>query len=415
MHIVVVGFNHQSAPVEVREQASFTGAAIASVHEELKKRGGVHEVIILSTCNRTEIYTVSVCPLAGETAARSLLASAEPYLYAHRDRDAVDHLFRVASGIDSLVLGETEILGQVRKAAELAREVHVSGRILGTLFQQALHAGKRARSETKIGHHALSTASASVALVRAQAGDLAGKTVLLIGTGMIAGQTVDALRNDGVGRLIVASGTASRAIERAGEWTGKFPSIEAIPFEDLAAAVPRADVVIAASTCAKPILTASMIGPRATALVVVDVGVPRNVDSQIAAIPRVQYFDIDDLNQVVEANLAERRREVAPVEKIVRTEVEGYETWLRTLGVQPVITTLRGRIEQIRSQELEKAMRRMGELSPRDREAVEALTRSIVSKILHNPTIRLKEHANDGRGYQFAEAVRDLFDLEQVS
>lgn len=410
MHIVVVGFNHQSAPVGVREQVSFAGPAVAAVHEELRQQTGVHEVTVLSTCNRTEVYTVSICPLAGEAAARSLLTRAAPYLYAHRGRAAIEHLFRVASGIDSIVLGESEILGQVRRAAEAARELGVSKRVLTMLFQQAVQAGKRARTETRISHHAVSTAGAAVALARAHGGELGGKTVLLIGTGEIASQSADAMRNDAVGRLIIASRSAARASNLAVNLSGKFSTIEAVTFEQLDSSIDQADIVIAGTSCSEPVVTS--IASRSKPLVVVDLGVPRNIS--IGNAVGVEYFDIDALNQLVESNLGERRREVGPVERIIAAEADLFESWLRGLGVQPIIATLHGRAEEIRIAELERALRRLSGLSEDDRNVIEALTQSIVNKLLHHPTIRLKEHASEGRGYQFAEALRDLFKLEQT-
>jgi glutamyl-tRNA reductase len=234
----------------------------------------------------------------------------------------------------------------------------------------------------------------------------------VIGTGAIAGQIADALRTDGVPRLIVASASLERAEQKAAEWSSKFTAVEPVSFDALAGVLPAVHVVFGATSCTTPVVNAAIIGARDSRLLVVDLGVPRNIDENVSTLSNVLRFDIDDLNQVVEANLAERRREVEPVHRIITEESNGFESWLKTLGVQPVISTLRSRAEEIRRHELDRALRRMDHLSARERDTINALTQAIVSKLLHEPTVRLKEHATEGRGYQFAELVRDLFHLE---
>lgn len=414
MHIVVVGLNHQTAPVEVREQMSLSASAIATVQEELRGQPGIHEVTILSTCNRTEIYTVSVCAAGGEAASRSLLAAGASHLYVYRDQEAVQHLFRVAAGIDSAILGETQVLGQVSAAFELAHQGAVTGAILSTLFQQAVHTGKRARSETEISRHSLSPSSTAIALARGRLGSLEDRNVVLIGTGAMASHAAVVLRSDRIARLTVVSRSQQRAAEKASLWMGSFPHVEAATVGRFSDSIESADLVVAATVSEEPVLTAAMVTrrTRSSPLVVVDLGVPRNVEAAVRGLPGVVHFDIDDLNQIVEANLAERRAETAPVERIVEAELESFLAWFHALGVQPLIVDLRSHAEQIRLSELDRALRRLNHLSPQERQIVEGLTQSIVSKLLHQPTIRLKQHATDGRGFQFAEALRDLFNLE---
>jgi glutamyl-tRNA reductase len=415
MHIVVVGLNHETAPIEAREQTSLSASAIVTVQNELRGQPGMHEVTILSTCNRTEIYTVSVCASGGEAASRSLLSAGAPYLYVYRDDEAVEHLFRVAAGIDSAILGETQVLGQVGAAFELAHQGGVTGGILSTLFQQAVHAGKRARTETAISRNTLSPSHAAVALARGKLASLADRNVVLIGTGAMASSAADALRNDGIAKLTVVSRDVYRAAGKAADWMTSFRHVEAIALADVAEAVASADLVVAATTSSDPILTVDVVARRTSAevLVVLDMGVPRNVEAAVRGLPGVLHFDIDDLNEVVESNLAERRREIAPVERIVKEEVESFLAWFQALWIQPLLIDLRSRAEAIRSGELDRALRRLASLSPQQREIVESLTQTIVSKLLHEPTIRLKQYATESRGYLFAEALRDLFNLEQ--
>ena len=421
MHIVVVGLNHQSAPVEVRERVSFSEAGARTAHQTLRQQAGIYEALILSTCNRVEVYVVSVCASAGEVAARSVLNCEEP-LYVHRDSDAVEHLFRVASGIESMIVGETEILGQVRRALEMAQASGAAGRVLTSLFQNALRTGRRARNETAVGQHALSVSSAAVDLARQNAGDLQNGTVMVIGTGEVAAHAVAALRHRRSGaplptRLIIASRTLARAQATVEEWGLSGFSIAAITEDVMEHFLDRVDVIIAATAVTGPLVSAAAISrsvaERTRPLVIVDLGVPRNIDPLVRAVRNVVYLDMDDVQKAIAANTEARMREIGPVQAIAAEEASSFMSWLRALWVQPLVVDLRSRAEEIRLTELERAMGRLGHLSDQDRMAVEALTQTIIRKILHEPTVRLKENAGGASGYLYAEALRTLFNLEQ--
>lgn len=419
MHIVVTGLNHQTAPVELRERLSLSGDRLIEAHDALRRLPGVHEAVVLSTCNRTEVYTVSICPAAGEGAARTLLAGAGDSLYVHRGQAAVEHLFSVAAGIDSLIVGESQILRQVRCAAEGAQESGAGGRILGALFQEAVRTGKRARTETGIGRHTLSIASAAVELGRRSIGTLAGRTVMVIGTGTMAAHAVAAIQRYEAARILLVSRSAGRAADQALALSDGRCEIEAVPGQAMETRLPEADLVIAATKSSEPLLrrvaVENAVAGRAERMVLVDVAVPRNIAADVRGLRNTMAYDIDDLKGLVDSNLAARQREVAHVREIVTLEACSFLDWMRALWVQPIISDLRSKADEIRRGELERTMRRMDGLSERERAMVDALTQSIVSRILHDPTLLLKQRAVEGDGYPFAEALRELFRLTPVA
>jgi glutamyl-tRNA reductase len=376
-HLVLVGISHRVAPVEVRERVAFDAERAAQVAAELAP------AVCLSTCNRTELYL----EVEDAAAARALLGEL-PGLYELSDDAAALHLFRVAGGLDSLVPGEGEILGQVRGAYEAG----TPGPLLDRAFRQALHAGKRVRHETAIAESPSSVASAAAALAQQVFGDLAGKRVLLIGAGKTAEQAADNLRSRGA-ELVVANRTADKADV----------GLERIPDE-----LPSVDIVVSATAAPEFVLRREDVGRRSRPLLVIDLAVPRDVEPSVGELEGCFLYDIDDLEGVVAATLDGRRSEAGRAEAIVAAEAQKFSEWRASLDVVPAIASLRARVEEIRDRELDRVR---GRLSDAERTAVESVTARIVDKLLHQPTVRLKEAAAGAHGAQYAATVRHLFGL----
>jgi glutamyl-tRNA reductase len=406
MHLVLVGTSHHHAPVEVRERL----AVGADLVDEL---ASAREVVCLSTCNRTELYLAAA--ESGDAEARSSRALAalagtevEPLLYRLHDEAAALHLFRVAAGLDSLVPGEGEILGQVRASYEEGRV----GPLLDRLFRQALHVGKRVRAETAIGESPTSVPAAAAALAQQVFGELAGRRVLVIGAGKTGEQTARSLLARGAEISVVANRSSSRAVELARRVGGRAVGLAQVD-EELAGV----DVVVSATSSEQVVLgrdqVAGALGTRrGVPLFLIDIAVPRDLDPAIDELEDCYLYDIDDLQEVVEASLAARRQEGEAAEAIALQEARKFGSWLSSLDVVPAITQLRARAEEIRRAELARVQGRLGRLSDADRNAVESLTSQIVNKLLHLPTIRMKEAAAGADGAVYADAVRRLFDLD---
>jgi len=374
------------------------------------------EAVCLSTCNRTELYLAhadaeEAGPLPEQ--ALSTLSSLpeselEPVLYRLQDQAAALHLFRVAAGLDSLVPGEGEILGQVRTAARIGK----TGPVLDRLFRQALHAGKRARAETAIGESPASVSAAAAALAQQVFGDLGGHSVLLIGAGKVSALAARNL----VSRGASISAIANRGRERAEGVAGELDA-RGVPLEAIAAELAEADVVVSSTGSESFLVTRDMVdgvlrGRKGRPLFLIDLAVPRDLDPAIHELPGCYVYDIDDLEAVVSESLSGRRGEAARAEAIVAEEAERFHNWQSSLGVVPAIASLRARAEEIRIRELARVDARLGRLSERERQAVESLTAQIVNKLLHLPTVRLKEAAAGANGGEYAEALRHLFGLD---
>lgn len=422
--ILTMGLNHASAPIPVREQvASATclrddalNHLHAAIHPDL-----FPESLVLSTCNRTEIYAVTTNLEQGASVLRGLFGghgtfsdSAEDFTYSYNDREAVEHLFSVASGIDSLIVGEFEILGQVRNAYLRAAENRTIGPVLHHLFKDAIHVGKRAHTETQIGAGAASVAYAAVALARTQVGSLSGRSALIIGAGEMARRAATNLAEDGACTVIVTNRTFDRAVELAGQIGGR-----AIRFEELPKALTVADLVISATSAPHVLLSADMVrtamsGRGERELPMIDIALPRDIDPLAAQIPGVRLSNIDDLQHLVDANRAIREQSVVQVRWIIQEELEAFWRWYAERRAVPVIADLFGRAEAIRAAELDKALRRLGhlQLSERDRNVIAALSAGIVSKLLAAPTEHLKERVQSGDGQVYLDTVRELFELD---
>ena len=405
MKLSLVGVSHHRAPVELRERVALDAVGAAALAARLAERSG--EAIVLSTCNRTEIY------VAGEAIeeAESAAGLDDPALVGVRYRlggeAAALHLFRVAAGLDSLVPGEGEILGQVRGAFEAGKP----GPLLDRLFRQALHIGGRVRSETAIGENPASVSGAAAALAQQVFGELEGRRVLLVGAGRTSELAARNLRTRGAEIVAVANRNASRGAELAERLGAR-----AVPLGELGVALVDADVVVASTSAPSFVVTretvaGSLRARKGRPLLFVDLAVPRDVDPAVNDLDGCFVYDVDDLEVVVAEGLAGRRGEAVHAERIVEAEAAVFREWHAALDVVPAIASLRARAEEIRTAELAKAAGRLGRLSDSDRKLVESMTTQIVNKLLHLPTVRMKEAAAAADGVVYADVVRHLFGL----
>ena len=400
MKLVLVGTSHHRAPVELRERVALDRERAAEAAEQLAAGGA--EAVVLSTCNRTEAYVVHRDEAAAETIAMTLFADPElsPALYRLRDEAAALHLFRVAAGLDSMVPGEGEILGQVR----VAYEAGSTGPVLDHLFRQALHAGKKVRTHTAIAESPASVSAAAAALAQSVFGDLAGRRILLLGAGKVSELAARNLRSRGAEVAFVANRTAERAADLAAKVGG-----EPLPWERIGEELARADVVVSSTSAPGIVLRAADVPPRrGRPLLLVDLAVPRDLDPSIHELDGCYLYDIDDLEAVVSESLAARRGEAERAERIVAAEADRWRDWQASLDVVPAIASLRARAEEIRRAELERVA---GRLSDEERRAVESVTARMLDKLLHLPTVRMKQAAVTADGVVYADAVRHLFGL----
>ena len=417
MRLLLVGTSYQRAPVELRELLAYDRDLRRQALERLAADGT--EAAVLSTCNRTEVYAVDPEPEAleervyGELSSLSGLAHSElaPALYTVADEAAAVHLFRVAAGLDSMVPGEAQILGQVREAYHAARETRTAGPILHRLFRQALRVGKRVRTETAIGENPASVSSAAAELAERVFEGLAGRRILLLGAGKTADLTAANLISRGVADIVVANRSRERAVALARRFDGRAVGLDAVEEE-----LDRADVVVASTSSQGLVLAAEQVERamkrrRGRPVFFIDIAVPRDLDPGINDLEGCYLYDIDDLERVVAESVAGRREEAVRAEAIVSEEADGFRAWQLSLDVVPAIAALRARAESIRRAELERAEGRLASLSPSQRRAVEALTSQIVAKLLHQPTVRMKEAAAAADGVLYADAVRHLFGL----
>jgi glutamyl-tRNA reductase len=405
MSVVLVGISHHQAPVELRERAALDPKRAAELAFQLAENQG--EAVCLSTCNRTELYLADESAEEAERKAEAALLALEqelgPALYRLRDEAAALHLFRVAAGLDSMVPGEGEILGQVRAA----HEAGATGAILDRLFRQALHAGRKARTQTAIGESPASVSSAAAALAEQVFGDLRGRAILVIGAGKVGELAVRNLVSRGASIASVANRTSDRAEQLARRFGG-----EALPLDCIDAELERADVVLSSTSAPGWILTREQVeralpARKGRPLFLIDLAVPRDLDPAIHELDGCYLYDIDDLEAVVAETLAGRRREAARAEAIVAEEADHFREWQAALDVVPAIASLRARAEEIRAAELQRA-----KLNEAERRAAESVTAAVLNKLLHLPTIRMKQAAAAADGVIYADAVRHLFGLE---
>ncbi len=419
MSLVVVGCNHRSTPLDVLERLTVMPEDLPKALHEAASADNLSEAVVLSTCNRIEVYAYAERFHGGYADVREMLArhSGLPpevvadELYAYHDADAARHLFNVSSGLDSVVVGEHEILGQVRSAWQAARAEGTVGTALDLLFRHAVEAGKRARTATGISRGIASLSHAAVALATERLGSLAGRRVLVLGAGEMAAGMLKSLAAADPADLSVASRTWERAAVAAESCSGRAVALHAL--ED---ALTAADVLFASTGATRIILEHSnvdavMARRRGAELLIIDIAVPRDVDPAAGDLPGVTLLNMDDLGAFVEQGRSERLREAAAVTAIVAEEVERYRTAASAREAAPLIAALRARADSLASAELSRHESRLRDLSPAQRAAVESLLHGTVNKLLHEPTVKLKDASGHARGDRLAEALRDLFDL----
>lgn len=420
MHLLALGLSHKTASVAVRERFALDAAGVVECSAALRAAPGVCEVVWLSTCNRTEAYLVGDdFNLARDAAIQTLATrggwtaeSLAPHLYCYVGPDDVaEHLFRVAAGLDSLAVGETQVLGQVKEAYRIACERRSVGKLLHALFHRALESAKRVHRETGVGRSATSVSAVAVESARRLLGDLTGRSVLLVGAGETAELVARHLKENFLAHVLVANRTPERAVALAARYGGEARALAEL--DDLLAEV---DIVVSSTGSPDWILSrdalARAMRPRqGRPLLVVDIAVPRDVEPEAESVPGVTLCNIDDLEGLVAANLHRRLREARRAERILAGEADRFAAWVQTLDVLPVVRALRDRAEAVRRRELDKALARLGPLDERQQTAVEALAASLVNQILDGPTRRLKELAAGPGGAEAARALADLFDL----
>jgi glutamyl-tRNA reductase len=420
MRLFAFGLSHRSAPVELRERVDFARHGLEHALEALAARGLARETVVLSTCNRAEIYAA----VAADGDIEPLLrffgeyhgvphAELAPHLYVHRGADAARHVFRVAAGLDSLVVGEPQVFGQVKTAYTLASDRGLTGALTNRLFHAAFSAGKRVRAETGLSEGAVSVSYAAVALARKIFGTIKGRTVFIAGAGEMASLTGVHLKAQQAARVVVASRTPAAAERLAAELGG-----EAVPWEQLADALAEADVAVTATGASTPVVTRELVQQvmRQRAhrpLFIIDIAVPRDVEASAGDFEQVFLYNIDDLQQIVKENLAKRGTELSRAERIVDEEVARFAEWLRSRDVIPTVVALRQRFEAIRRAELRRLDAKFSGLSPEARARVDEVTRLLIEKLLLSPTERLKSLEDETMLAVYSEAINRLFGLAE--
>lgn len=420
MSIVLLGLNHKSAPVEIRERVAFSKTQIKTSSESLKRLRSVKGIAILSTCNRTEFYMdcndakIAVAALMDFIARHSGFDVDKLYqhMYVMEDKGAVEHLFTVAGGLDSMILGESQIQGQVQDAYRYALECGLSNSVINTLLMNALTVGKRVRTETYIDRQAVSISSAAVELAKQELGDLDDKTVLILGAGETSELAARHLVSNGISSVIVANRTFDRAQRLADEFGGK-----AIKLDVFSAYLDQADIIISCTASPRYIVEkkhiAKMLKGRSRPLFFIDIAVPRDIEPAVAELDQVYLCDIDDLQQVVAQNLEGRKREAKKAKGIIEEELTEFFFWVDSLLVVPTIVKMRQQAEAIKQSEVEKAIRRIEDITPRERKIVEQLAHSIINQWLHKPICNMKMLAGQkaDRIECYMNAINDLFEL----
>jgi glutamyl-tRNA reductase len=420
MNIIVIGLSHKTATVEIREKVAFSPNLIEKPLHDLIALDEIIEGVIVSTCNRVEIYATTRDIAGGISRVKRFMAdhhhipleTLEPHLYSYHSEAAIRHVFRVASSLDSMIVGEPQILGQIKTSYGYAAEYKSSGIILNRFLHKAFSVAKRVRTETKIASSAVSVAFAAVELAKKILGELSDKTVMLVGAGEMCELAAKHFINSGAKGVMVTNRTFERAERLADEFSG-----EAIRFEELFQHLHRADIVLS-STGAPHII----IGPKDVEEVVkrrrfkpmffIDIAVPRDIDQKVDDVENAYLFTVDDLQEIVQANLAQRSLEAEKAEELINQEIGQFYKWLSSLEVTPTIVALRNRFDEIRRSELEKTFSTWKDLPPDAEKRLDALTVAIMNKLLHPPTTALKQAGQGGRVDLYVDALRQLFDLE---
>jgi glutamyl-tRNA reductase len=418
--LIAIGISHKTAPVALRERLALSTGQAKQVMHDLVESDEIHEAVAISTCNRTELYMVASDSVAAESLALSHLARRAEIrptelverLYTFHGSDMVAQIMRVSGGLDSMIVGETEILGQVKRSYEVALEEQTTGPIMNRLFGNAIAAGKRVQTETWIGALKVSVSSTAVELARETLGDLDNKKSLVIGAGGNGELTARALSDAGVNTVFIANRHYDRAIGVAETIGGK-----AVRFEKLPDELIEADIVLSSTGSPHTLIHADELQTvmemrKGRPLLLIDIAVPRDIDTAVGEIPGITLFDMDDLQNVVDNNLSVRRSESAKAEIVVAQEVEKFERWLTTLDVIPTIAELRRRAQSIAEQVVTENVGKFEDLSDADRARMEAMAGAIVSRMLHEPTLKLKKSSEEDSAYVYIQALRELFALD---
>jgi len=424
MHIVVVGLSHKTAPIEIREKLAVPESRMGEALTRLCSYQGVREGILLSTCNRVEVYAVVDEIESGYGRIQDFLADAHlslsseqltPHMYWHEGDRAISHLFRVASSLDSMIVGESQILGQIKEAFEVALTHKATGIILNKVVKKAISVAKRVRTETKIAEMAVSVSYAAVELAKKIFSDLGEKTVLLVGAGEMAKLAARHFIANGVRHVRVTTRNPQHALELANRFGGT-----AVAFEEFREDMASADIVLVSTGAAHYLVSADDVQRSVKQrmnrpMFLIDISVPRNIDPAVRHVDNAFLFDIDDLKTRVEQNRGERLNEAEKAERMVMDEVGIVRQWLQSLEVTPTIVALRARIDDIKQAELDKTLGRLANLSAQERELVEAMASSIVNKLIHNTMVTLKAEVNSSEGAAFVEAARRFFSLADLA
>ncbi len=419
MKLLLAGLNHRSAPVEVRERMAFPEALLPEALGRLKGRAGFLEGLILSTCNRVEVVVAADDDAEPREMVNSFLRdvrSVDPdsvtaYLYHYEDREAIRHLFRVAASLDSMVVGEPQILGQLKGAYAAAKQCGALSGFLETVLSRAFSVAKRVRSETEIGKSAVSISYAAVELARDIFGSLSSKRVMIIGAGKMSELAARHLRRSGCTNIAVTNRTRERALEMARLFEGTV-----VDYNSFHAALPEVDIVITSSGAPHYIITRDQMrrvieARKNRPVFLIDIAVPRNIEPAVNTLDNVFLYDIDDLQRVVDTNLRGRQKEAEQAEEIITEEVDRLVMRLRTREVVPTIVSLQEQLEQIRLTEIERVRSKLGTLTPQQEEAIAALTRGILNKVAHGPIAELRKHAGHPEGVHVIDVVRRVFRL----
>ena len=433
MHIAVIGLSHRTAPVEIRERLSIPEPTMEASLQRLRADDQVLEASILSTCNRLEIYALLRHPEEGTSAVGAFLSQVSglaleelsPHLFAYHHEAAIDHLLRVAAGLDSLVLGEGQILSQVKKMVRLGQEYRSVGPILNRLLTQAVSTGKRVRTETNLGTGAVSISSAAVELAQLKVGQARGlndlvpldqEQVAVVGAGRMARLLLQHLQAKGCRGVVLLNRTVARAEQLAAD----FPQlpVQCRPIHELDHCLSTCSLVFTSTAAEEPIISRSRLEKlnRRSSLMLIDIGVPRNISADAGELDGVESFDVDDLQEVVARNQEARREMAAEAEALLREEAQIFLDWWDGLEAVPLVNRLRTQLEEIREQELQKALSRMGpDLSARERKVVEALSKGIINKVLHTPVTRLRAPQPRQQRHQAMKVLQELFELAEDS
>ena len=420
VNLILVGVNHKTTPVEIREKLAFTKGKIEESVDRLFNFPDIIEHTILSTCNRVEIYARANCQDSAIKAIKQFICDfhevspfeLEDHFYSYRNEEAVEHLFRVSSSLDSMILGEAQILGQVKDAYSLAKDLRSTGLVLNQLFEKAFSIAKKVREETGIAERSVSISSAAVELAQKIFDDLENRTVMLVGTGEMAELAAKHLISYGVKTIYVTSRTYDRAVNLARALNGS-----ALDFEAFKSELHRADIVITSTSAPKFIINKEIVEKaiherKNKPIFFIDIAVPRDIEPDVNDLENVYLYDIDDLQVVVSANIKEREKEAKNAMNLISQEVTKFNNWVGALDAVPTIVEIRKKAENIRKQEIEKTLKKISHLSEDDKQLLRQMSSSMINKILHKPTTKLKQKTQSEDGHIYLKAIRHLFHLD---